>query len=99
VDDPRESPAFPIMEALLARGARVSYHDPHVSRLPRMRQHRLEMTSTPLSPEFLAAVDCVLIVTDHTRVDYDLVLEHARLVVDTRNATRGHHSRARIVKA
>jgi UDP-N-acetyl-D-glucosamine dehydrogenase len=100
VDDPRESPAFPIMEALLARGARVSYHDPHLPRLPRMRQHKLEMSSVPLTREMLAGQDCVLIVTDHTRVDYDLVVEHARLVVDTRNATaRTCGGRARIVKA
>ena len=100
VDDPRESPAFPILEALQARGARVSYHDPHVPRLPRMRHHNLEMTSTPLTREFLAAQDCVLIVTDHTRIDCDLVVEHARLVVDTRNATaRSRGGRARIVKA
>jgi UDP-N-acetyl-D-glucosamine dehydrogenase len=100
VDDPRESPAFPILEALQARGAKVSYHDPHVPRLPRMRHHRLEMSSTPLTREFLASQDCVLIVTDHSRVDYDQVVEHARLVVDTRNCTaRTRPGRARIVKA
>jgi UDP-N-acetyl-D-glucosamine dehydrogenase len=100
VDDPRESPAFPILEALAARGAKVSYHDPHVPRLPRMRHHKLEMTSTPLTREFLAGLDCVLIVTDHTRVDYDSVVEHARLIVDTRNVTAGTRGgRARIVKA
>ncbi len=100
VDDPRESPAFPILEALAARGAVVSYHDPHVPRLPRMRQHRLHMSSSPLTREFLGEQDCVLIVTDHARVDYDHVVEHARLVVDTRNATaRTRGGRARIVKA
>src|SRR3954454_7282746 len=53
VDDPRESPAFPIIQALLARGASVTYHDPHVARLPKMRHHAIEMSSTPLTPRFL----------------------------------------------
>jgi UDP-N-acetyl-D-glucosamine dehydrogenase len=58
------------------------------------------MSSVPLTREVIAGLDCVLIVTDHTRVDYDLVVEHARLVVDTRNATaRTCGGRARIVKA
>jgi UDP-N-acetyl-D-glucosamine dehydrogenase len=100
VDDPRESPAFPIVETLQAKGATVSYHDPHVPRLPRMRHHKVQMSSTPLTAGFLAEQDCVLIVTDHTRVDYDLVVEHARLVIDTRNATaHTRPGRARIVKA
>jgi UDP-N-acetyl-D-glucosamine dehydrogenase len=99
VDDPRESPAFPILESLQRRGAIVSYSDPHVSSLPRMRHHALRMDSTPLTREFLTAQDCVLIVTDHARFDYDLVVENARLVVDTRNALGDRRGRARIVKA
>jgi UDP-N-acetyl-D-glucosamine dehydrogenase len=100
VDDPRESPAFPIIQALLARGARVTYSDPHVTRLPKMRHHAIEMTSTPLTPKFLAQQDCVLIVTDHTSVDYQQVVEHASLVVDTRNAAaKTTGGRARVVKA
>jgi UDP-N-acetyl-D-glucosamine dehydrogenase len=100
VDDPRESPAFPILEALEGRGAVVSYSDPHVPTLPRMRHHRLRMDSTPLSREFLAAQDCVVIVTDHARFDYDFVVAHAPLVIDTRNAAAGcRPARARVVKA
>jgi UDP-N-acetyl-D-glucosamine dehydrogenase len=101
VDDPRESPAFPIMEMLQERGARISYSDPHVPTLPRMRHHpNLRMSSTPLTPEFLARQDAVLIVTDHSRFDYDQIAEHARLVVDTRNATVNcTNGQARIVKA
>jgi UDP-N-acetyl-D-glucosamine dehydrogenase len=101
VDDPRESPAFEIIERLQARGARVSYSDPHVPSLPRMRHHPgLEMDSRPLTPSFLAEQDCVLIVTDHTRFDYELIVKHARLVVDTRNATAGcAAARGRVVKA
>jgi UDP-N-acetyl-D-glucosamine dehydrogenase len=100
VDDPRESPAFEILERLQAKGAVVSYSDPHVPTLPRMRHHSLRLDSTPLTPEFLAEQDCVLIVTDHSACDYDLVVENARLVVDTRNATADCAApRARIVKA
>jgi UDP-N-acetyl-D-glucosamine dehydrogenase len=87
VDDPRESPAFPILESLQARGAVVSYNDPHVPALPPMRHHRLRLESQPLTPEFLAAQDCVVVVTDHSAYDWPAVLRHARLVVDTRNAT------------
>ena len=94
VDDPRESPAFEIIEELLHLGAELSYHDPHVPNLPKMRKHDLKMQSQHLSPEWLAAQDCVLVVTDHSSVDWQLVLEHASLVVDPRNAlskTTGSH--------
>ena len=66
VDDSRESPALAILELLLARGAVVSYSDPHVPSLPRMRHHAgLRMDSTPLTPEWLRSLDVALIVTDH----------------------------------
>src|SRR5207302_10284538 len=66
VDDPRESPAFTIMELLKGRGAVVSYNDPHIPTLPAMRHHRIRLDSVPLTEETLAAADCVLIVTDHS---------------------------------
>lgn len=87
VDDPRESPAFEIIEELLQLGADLSYHDPHIPRLPKMRKHDLRMASQPLTPEYLAGQDCVLIVTDHSAVDWSQVVAHARLIVDPRNAT------------
>jgi UDP-N-acetyl-D-glucosamine dehydrogenase len=100
VDDPRESPAFTILEMLQAKGAIVTYNDPHIPSLPLMRHHSLRMDSQPLAPEFLAEQDCVLIVTDHSAYDWDLVVENTRLVVDTRNATVDCATpRARIVKA
>jgi UDP-N-acetyl-D-glucosamine dehydrogenase len=101
VDDPRESPAFPILELLQGRGADVCYNDPHVPRLPPMRHHSVRMDSAPLSEQLLREQDCVLIVTDHSAYDYDWLLRHARLVVDTRNATarpRPQHG-CRVVKA
>jgi UDP-N-acetyl-D-glucosamine dehydrogenase len=101
VDDPRESPGFELMELLLARGADVSYNDPHIPVLPRMRHHPdLQMASQPLKPEYLRQQDCVLIATDHSSYDYRWIVEHSDLVVDTRNACRGLSDFAdRIVKA
>jgi UDP-N-acetyl-D-glucosamine dehydrogenase len=89
VDDSRESPAFVLLELLAARGAVVSYNDPFIPRLPTMRHHNPPpLESQPLTAEFLAARDCVLIVTDHSQYDWQFVVDHARLVVDTRGATR-----------
>lgn len=89
VDDPRESPSFELMDHLRERGAILTYNDPHVPKLPKMRHHQVpDMESSPLTPEFLAAQDCVLIATDHSSYDYDFIVRHARLVVDTRNATK-----------
>jgi UDP-N-acetyl-D-glucosamine dehydrogenase len=89
VDDPRESPAFEIMELLQRRGALVSYSDPYVPTLPPMRHHSIRMDSQPLTEEFLAVQDCVVIVTDHSSFNYEWIVQHAPLVVDTRNATKG----------
>ena len=89
VDDPRESPSFVLMEHLLDRGADLTYNDPHVPHLPKMRHHDLpEMSSQELTPEFLAAQDCVLIATDHSIYDYDFIVKHSAMVLDTRNATK-----------
>ena len=101
VDDPRESPAFVLLEELLARGAVVTYNDPHVPRLPKMRAHDLPpLTSQPLTAEYLSQQDCVLIATDHSAYDFDFIVRHSRLVVDTRNATASVVSgRDKIVKA
>ncbi|MCG6155230.1 nucleotide sugar dehydrogenase [Rubinisphaera margarita] len=88
VDDPRESPSFVLMEELLRRGADLSYNDPHVPKLPKMRHHDLPaMESLELTPESLQEQDCVLIATDHSAYDYEFIVKHARMVLDTRNAT------------
>jgi UDP-N-acetyl-D-glucosamine dehydrogenase len=101
VDDPRESPAFTILELLQQRGAMVSYSDPHIPALPAMRHHSIRLTSEKLTDDFLAAQDCVLIVTDHSAFNYEWIVQHAALVVDTRNATApvAGKARGRIVKA
>lgn len=94
VEDPRESPAFELIDRLLELGADVRYHDPHIPKAPRMRSwpDLPPMESVTLTPEELSAADVVLLVTDHAAVDYDAVLEHAPLVVDTRGVYRGEHS-------
>ncbi len=102
VDDPRESPVFPIATQLRAEGAEISFHDPHVAEWPAMRHYPgLSVPSVPeLTPDILAAQDAVIIVTDHTSVDYAMVVEHATLVIDTRNATKGHRDgRSNVVMA
>jgi UDP-N-acetyl-D-glucosamine dehydrogenase len=89
VDDPRESPSFELMDLLRARGAILTYNDPHVPVLRKMRHHDVPvMASSELTPEFLASQDCILISTDHSAYDYDFIVRHARLVIDTRNATK-----------
>ena len=100
VDDMRESPSVHLIELLQKHGALVVYHDPFVPRMPRMRQHHLDMISVPLTDRALEDSDCVLIATDHSSIDYARVVAKAPLVVDTRNATRGvRQGREKIVKA
>jgi UDP-N-acetyl-D-glucosamine dehydrogenase len=99
IDDPRESPAFEIISGLLGLGAEVSYHDPHVPTTPQMRSWpRLPpMTSVPLTVETLGRQDAIIIVTDHSSVDYELVAARASLIVDTRGVYRS--ARINVTKA
>jgi UDP-N-acetyl-D-glucosamine dehydrogenase len=83
IDDIRESPALDIIRLLEGQGARVTYSDPHV---PRFREDGQEFRSITLTPEVVEAADCVVIVTDHSSVDYRMIKQRAKLVVDTRNA-------------
>ncbi len=100
VDDIRESPSIELIEMLRSLGAKVDYNDPHVPRTPKQREHDLRMTSKKLTETTLKSYDCVLIATDHSAYDYDWIVKHARLVVDTRNATVNvKTSRKKIVKA
>jgi UDP-N-acetyl-D-glucosamine dehydrogenase len=101
VDDVRESPSVTLIELLQQLGAKVDYHDPHVPAAKPMREHNItHMKSVPLTPENIRKYDCVLISTDHSAVDYDLVCENAQLVVDTRNATgKKKRSKGKVVKA
>jgi UDP-N-acetyl-D-glucosamine dehydrogenase len=84
IDDMRESPALRIMHEVAHKGGLVSYHDPHVPRFE--AEDGTVMTSVPLTAEILAAADCVVVTTCHRAVDYRLVQEKSRLIVDLRNA-------------
>ncbi len=89
VEDVRESPAIRIIQLLHERLAKVSYYDPFV---PRLETRHLEkpLLSKRLSRDLISASDAVIIVTDHSNIDYAMILDHAKLVVDTRNATAPH---------
>ncbi len=84
VDDMRESPSVILMEKLRELGAEVAYSDPHIPVFPKLREHRFDLKSVRLDAQSLASYDCVLLATDHTRFDYDLILKHSRLIVDSR---------------
>ncbi|MDR3183201.1 MAG: nucleotide sugar dehydrogenase [Planctomycetaceae bacterium] len=102
VDDPRESPSFELIERLLAKGAVVTYNDPHIPHLPKMRHYPKMpvMNSQELTAEFLSSQDCVLIATDHTKYDYEFIVKHSKLIVDSRNAAgKVKTGRSKIVKA
>jgi len=73
---------------LNSAGALVDYSDPHVPRLPKMRNHDLSMSSVNLAPEVIAAYDLVLLATDHDRFDFEMIRSAARLIVDTRGVFR-----------
>ena len=89
VDDTRESPALNILEILKERGAKVDFHDPHVAVIPETRRHGklAGLKSVALDPATIPRYDCVLIVTDHSAIDWQLLVDRAQLIVDTRNAT------------
>lgn len=87
IDDLRESPSLTIIELLRTEGAEVLYNDPYHPTVGRGRHYNLNMTSTPL--DSLDQYDCVLIVTDHSDYNYAQIVEQSKLVVDTRNATKG----------
>lgn len=101
VDDVRESPALEIMELLEDKGAVLTYSDPYIPRLHKMRKHDFShMSSAALNEELLKKNDAVLITTDHTGIDYQWLVTNSTLVVDTRNATREvRQGREKVVRA
>jgi UDP-N-acetyl-D-glucosamine dehydrogenase len=105
IDDVRESPALSIIDLLRAKGAIVSYHDPFVAEVRFDDAHTHgggdPLQSTALTDEELSGSDCVVIVTDHSKINYRRVTELAPLIVDTRNALGGElrrESRARVIR-
>jgi UDP-N-acetyl-D-glucosamine dehydrogenase len=100
VDDTRESPSVELIEMLSALGAAVDYNDPHCPRTRPMRRHDLRLESIPLTPATLAGYDAVVIATDHSAYDWQMISDHARLVIDTRNALKDVRGpRDHVVKA
>ena len=84
VGDMRESPSVELMELLQSKGALIDYADPHVPVFPKMREHDFDLTSVELTPENIFSYDLLLLVTDHTAFDYEMLQKHAQLIVDTR---------------
>jgi UDP-N-acetyl-D-glucosamine dehydrogenase len=95
IDDMRESPALDIIRLLEHRGAEVVFHDPHVAKY---REDGHERHGVALTADELQSADAVVVVTDHKAIDYQLVVDHAAVVVDTRNAlAKTRQSRSRVV--
>jgi UDP-N-acetyl-D-glucosamine dehydrogenase len=99
IDDTRESPSFALISLLLDRGAIVSYHDPHIAVAPPMRSwpKMPPMRSVALTAEYVQLVDAILIATDHSGVDYEMIVSNAQLIVDSRGVYR--EPRDNVVKA
>lgn len=100
IDDPRESPALEIIALLQQAGAKVCYNDPHIPQTPKMRRYDLKLRSTPITARTLAQADAVIIATNHSAYDYELIVKASKLVVDTRNACAAVKTeRDKIIKA
>jgi len=95
VDDTRESPAFEILEELIKQGAEVRYYDPFV---PSLDHNSMSLRSVALTKKEIRSADLILIITNHSKVDYKFMVTHAKLIFDTRNALKGFASRSKIVK-
>ncbi|MGP8015881.1 MAG: nucleotide sugar dehydrogenase [Smithella sp.] len=90
INDDRESPAYRIISLLMPMGAKILYHDPFIPQMKHARQWLVgpELKSQPLTSKIIAAQDAILITTDHTAVDYNLIAEHAKLIIDSRGVFR-----------
>lgn len=88
VDDMRESPSAVVMELLQDWGANVAYSDPNVPVFPTMRKHEFDLSSLSLTPETIATYDAVILLTDHSDFDYEMIRENAAILVDTRGKYR-----------
>ncbi|MDP3914960.1 MAG: nucleotide sugar dehydrogenase [Bacteroidota bacterium] len=86
IDDARESPALEIIDIITKKGAVISYHDPYIPSVE--TGHALSLQSIELTPETLHAADCVVITTNHSAFDAEMIQQHARLIVDLRNVIK-----------
>jgi UDP-N-acetyl-D-glucosamine dehydrogenase len=100
IDDMRESPSLRVMTLLKEKGAELEYHDPYVPELHKGHGFNMEMKSVPLNPETLGQYDAVLILTDHSNIDFSMVVARSQVVIDTRNATKNvSKGREKVMKA
>jgi UDP-N-acetyl-D-glucosamine dehydrogenase len=99
VDDDRESPAYVIMDLLMKEGASVDYSDPYIPQLKKSRKYNFRLSSIDLVPENIKNYDVVLIVTNHSSIDYSLIRDNAKIIVDTRNTIKKRSKEANIYKA
>jgi UDP-N-acetyl-D-glucosamine dehydrogenase len=99
IDDTRESPSYKLIELLMQRGAKVDFNDPYIPKAKKVRMYDLKKASVPLNKETIKKYDCVVIATNHSSYDYQLIADNASLIVDTRNAMNGSSHKGRVVKA
>ena len=92
IDDMRESPSVEIMQLIQNCGAQIDYSDPYVPVFPKMRRYRFDLKSVDATAEAIAAYDCVVVGTNHDDFDYDMIRQHAKLIVDSRGVYRGEFS-------
>lgn len=97
VDDLRESPSLKLIEILKKRNANIDYNDPYIPKIPKVRKYEYDMTSIELTPDNLSAYDAVLISTDHSSYDFNQIVQHSQLIIDTRNAVKEKNKK--VVKA
>lgn len=97
VDDMRESPSVLIMELVKNAGGDIHYADPHVPVFPAMREHKFELKSVELTKEAVSSFDAIILATNHDAFDYDSILDHAQLIIDSRGVYRDFHPN--VVKA
>ena len=101
IDDMRESPSFRLIELFREKGCKVSYNDPYVPKIPKIRKYQFDMKSIELTKENLSKFDLVVLSTDHSAYDYKMIAESAALIVDSRNvfAKNGIVDHNKIIKA
>jgi UDP-N-acetyl-D-glucosamine dehydrogenase len=86
INDVRESPALDIFRILERKGAELYYNDPYIAQFS---EEHIKLSSTELAEDLLESMDCVVLVTNHSRYDYQWLVNHAKIFVDTRNVTKG----------
>ncbi len=99
IDDTRESPSLKIIDLLEEKGGQVDFNDPYIPHTKKMRKYDMKKDSVPLTEKTLKNYDCVVVATDHSCYDYEFILKHSSLVVDTRNAANGCKHNGNLFKA